>query len=56
MAEKAKKAKLMKDLDPKGDGQHVKGGICCLACCVLSAADRAAGRAQRDVRKALNPR
>ena len=56
MSEKGKNSKKLKDLDPKSQGKGVKGGICCIPLGVLRAANRAAGRAQSDARKALDPR
>ncbi len=56
MSEKTEKSKKMRDLDPKRRGKYVKGGILCLVGGIAEAAYRAAGRAQSDARKALDPR
>ena len=55
MAQKAKKS-TMKDLDPKGRGKLVKGGV---LCCVLGAAGlalRYVDSGKRTASKAVDPR
>lgn len=53
MSDKAKKAKV-KDLDPKGQAQDVKGG--CLCCPDVGFAGRALRDGKDKVGKAPNPR